>query len=411
MRAVLISGILLFLFFTSCQKSYKGFGDQHVIVFDKELMQFLPDDYKSSEANEKEIIRLASGRILLRKITLPDFQRTTKASVKITLASAGDRWDKSGSAFVLPKNSVKNLLSISNGKHEFPIYKSGENEFSGIAIGEDYLPTLELLRFMTPFGVGAYSDSVDFKHRKPVYIPKWETEVVWEQDVTPLISELEGEVYVGVWIDTWTKEGYKISMELDFDESELEFDGQKQTSVLPLLNTIAYMGPIGNSNLFYQNEVSVNFNIPANAVNPVLYYTTTGHGGHSGGDEFVKQQNIVKLDGNTVLDFIPWRDDCASFRRFNPSTGVWLIKDSAQYLDRKAGGYQVKEIEERLGSSDLSRSNWCPGSKVAPEMITLGNLTPGEHILSVSIPNAQAVDGDKYNHWLVSAWLVWENKQ
>ncbi len=93
MRADLIFGIFLFLFFTSCQKSYKEFGDQHVIVFDKELMQFLPDDYKSTEANEKQIIRLASGRILLKKITIPDFQRTTRASVKVILASAGDRWD------------------------------------------------------------------------------------------------------------------------------------------------------------------------------------------------------------------------------------------------------------------------------------------------------------------------------
>lgn len=411
MRQIFVYGIFFLLFFTSCQKSYKEFGDQHVVVFDQELVQFLPDDYKSTEANEKEIIRLASGRILLKKITVPDFQRTTKAHIKITLASAGDRWDKSGSAFVLPKNSLTNLLTVSKGEHEFPVYKSGESEFPGIAIGEGYLPTLELMRFMTPFGVGAYSDSVDFKHRKPVYIPRWETEVVWERDVTPLISELEGEVYVGIWIDTWTKEGYKISMELNFDESGLEFDGQNQTSVLPLLNTIAYMGPIGNSNLFYQNEVGLKFNIPVGSVNPTLYYTTTGHGGHSGGDEFVKQQNIVQVDGKTVLDFVPWRDDCASFRRFNPSTGVWLIKDSAQYIDWKAGGYQVKEIEERLGSSDLSRSNWCPGSKVEPEAIVLDNLTPGEHTISISIPDAQAVDGDKYNHWLVSAYLVWENNK
>lgn len=43
----------------------------------------------------------------------------------------------------------------------------------GIVPGQDYVPTLELMRFMTPFGVGYYSsdnDSLSSK-RRPVYIP------------------------------------------------------------------------------------------------------------------------------------------------------------------------------------------------------------------------------------------------
>ena len=84
----------------------------------------------------------------------------------------------------------------------------------------------------------------------------------------------------------------------------------------------------------------------------------TGHGGHSGGDEFVQKRNIISVDGKEVLNFIPWRDDCASFRRFNPATGVWLIKRLASYIGEK--GYTEKEVEEPLASSDFSRSNWCP---------------------------------------------------
>lgn len=41
-------------------------------------------------------------------------------SLKVTVASNGDRWDKSGSCFVLPKNSAVNLLSIAQGKNKFP---------------------------------------------------------------------------------------------------------------------------------------------------------------------------------------------------------------------------------------------------------------------------------------------------
>ena len=38
---------------------------------------------------------------------------------------------------------------------------------------------------------------------------------------------------------------------------------------------------------------------------------------------------------------------------------------------------EEKEIEEPLGSSDLSRSNWCPGSDVVPEEVMLGDLKAG----------------------------------
>ena len=72
-----------------------------------------------------------------------------------------------------------------------------------------------------------------------------------------------------------------------------------------------------------------------------LKYIVTGHGGHSGGDEFVEKRNIVSIDGKEVLNFIPWRSDCASFRRFNPATGVWLKERLASYIAKD--GYSENE--------------------------------------------------------------------
>ena len=71
-------------------------------------------------------------------------------------------------------------------------------------------------------------------------------------------------------------------------------------------------------------------------------------------------------------------------------------------------GYKTKEVEEPLASSDLSRSNWCPGSDVLPEVVELPGLQAGKHTFTVSIPEAQPVNKDELNHWLVSAYLVWE---
>lgn len=384
-------------------------GDSHIQVFDKTPVCFRPDSFANyAPAGADGVIRLANGRIILKKITLPDYQRNVKVRVKVTVASGGDRWDKSGSCFVLPKESVVNLLSIAEGKQVFPPVDAARYErLIGIVPGEGYVPTLELMRFMTPFGVGHFSapdDSLSSK-RRPVYIPKWEDCVTWEQDVTDLYPVLEGEAYVGIFIDTWTPQGYVASMELDVKESPISCDALPRRRVKPLMNTVYYMGQ-EYPDIFSRQDVVMDFDMPEIARNVRLKYVVTGHGGHSGGDEFVPRRNVVSIDGRVVLDFIPWRDDCATFRRFNPATGVWLIPRTAAYIGRD--GYETKEIEEPLASSDLSRSNWCPGSDVVPEEVMVGDLSVGRHTFRVSIPEAQQIEGDKLNHWLVSAYLVWE---
>ena len=385
-------------------------NDRTIQVFNKANIRFVPNIYTGnySAPDSAGIIHLTNGRIILKKITLPDYKRNVSVKLKLTVASNGDRWDKSGSCFVLPKKSAINLLSIAQGKSKFPQVDSLKLEnMVGIVAGKDYLPTVELMRFMTPFGVGHYSNNNDTltSKRRPVYVPKWEDCVKWEQDITDLYPLLEGEAYVGMYIDTWTPEGYVASMELDVKESPLTCDVLTKRHVEPLMNTVYYMGQ-GYPDIFARKDVSTEFTIPKDAKNVRLKYIVTGHGGHSGGDEFVQKRNVLSIDGKEVYSFIPWRDDCASFRRFNPATGVWLIKRTASYIGEK--GYEEKEVEEPLASSDLSRSNWCPGSDVVPEEVSLGNLAPGKHTFTVSIPEAQVIDGNKLNHWLVSAYLVWD---
>jgi len=118
--------------------------------------------------------------------------------------------------------------------------------------------------------------------------------------------------------------------------------------------------------------------------------------------------NKIYVDNQIVHQFVPWRDDCASFRRFNPGSGVWLVKDTAMHLNWETRTYELKEIEERIASSDYSRSNWCPGTDVLPVVVPLPKLSKGKHSIRFSIPQAQASEENKQNHWLVSAYLVWE---
>ena len=372
-------------------------SNQIVSVFKK-----MPINFGGTIDEDAGVIRLENGRIAIKKIVLPFFPEGAEVNLKLTLRSSGDRWDKSGSCFVITDPGRLSLIDINQSEQGYPHGSVVGEGYGGVKATEKFKPALELLRFMSPFGVGHYSIEDSSDHRRPVYIPKWEKEVTWEMDVTDMRNELSGETYIGIWIDSWTKEGYEVSMELSYDPRILP--GKR---VLPLANTISYGRKQRLPDFFASQDLQVRFNLDKPVRNAVLKYITTGHGGHSGGDEFVKTKNEVFFDGIKVMDTIPWRDDCASFRRFNPSSGVWLIGDSAQYIDWEERKYKVKYIEERQASSDLSRSNWCPGSKVAPFEISLNDLPKGNHTLRVSIP-AQAAEENKFNHWLVSAYLVYE---
>lgn len=390
---------------TTTRLQRKGGTSMHIfsqmpVLFDPSAV---PNGY-----NEKDgIIRLGNGRVVLKKLNLPVYKNDVSVHLKVTLASNGDPWDKSGSCFVIPQDSPINLISIAKGEHSYPAVDADLLEnFVGIVPAKDYKPPVELLRFMTPFGVGHFSKSSSEKIQKmkPVYIDEWAQEVTWDQDITDLYPLLTSDAYIGVYIDTWTKEGYLIDVDLTISESPVAGDLMPNRHVEPLINTIYYLAqPIPD--IFARKTVSIPFEIPQGAKNVALKYIVTGHGGHEGGDEFTKRENVIGLDGKELYRFTPWRSDCASFRRFNPSSGVWLQPRKASYISDS--GWAEKEIEEPIASSDLSRSNWCPGSDVYPIEIPL-HIDAGKHTISISIPESQAIIGEKYNHWLVSAYLVWE---
>lgn len=392
----------------SNHKEFAAKGNTTIKVFDKTNVHYDPAKLGGFNAADADgIIRLVNGRIILKKIQVPHYERNVKVYIKTTIASNGDRWDKTGSCFVLPRKSAINLMTIAEGKNKFPAVDSLKLEkLVGVVAGKDYLPTVELMRFMTPFGVGFYSSNNDTltSKRRPVYIPKWEKCVQWQQDITDLYPLLEDEAYVGVFIDTWTEQGYLASMELQFKESTISCDRMQRRQVMPLLNTVYYIGQ-EYPDIFARKPITTDFVLPKGARNVRLKYIVTGHGGHDGGDEFVQKENILSVDGKEVKRFIPWRDDCASFRRFNPATGVWLEKRVASYIGEN--GYTEKEVEEPVASSDFSRSNWCPGTDVVPEEVELGDLKAGRHTFTVDIPKAQPINGNEMNHWLVSAYLVW----
>ncbi|MBW6480461.1 MAG: N-glycanase, partial [Bacteroidales bacterium] len=227
--------LILAVIVTSCQTELKEMGSRHIILFEQEPVHFSPGKYDGPvDLNSTGLVRIMDGRILLRKVNLPVYQREVKATLRITFSSGGDPWDKSGSCFIIPASQEKNILTIFNGEHQFP--ESGESVegFRGIVADGNFVPTFELMRFMTPFG--AISERT--RKRRPVYIPHWEEEVTWEVDITDRMSLLEGDFWIGIWADTWTSEGFIFSAELIIEESPWPCAKKTETEVLSLLNTV-----------------------------------------------------------------------------------------------------------------------------------------------------------------------------
>ncbi|KXX69677.1 PNGase F N-terminal domain-containing protein [Flammeovirga sp. SJP92] len=412
MKQQILQLLALTVLMVSCgPKEIPSIGDKVYHVFDQEHLYFDPELTKDGiRVSDTQPFYIESGRIMLRKLNIPKFERETKVSIIVEETSAGDRWDKAGSVFVMDANGV-NMLTVAQKQYKLKHSDDAEqtDNYPGMIAEGEYKPAVELMRFMTPFGVGHYSkqDTSKYPNRMPVYIDGWAEKAMWKQDITQLLPLLEGEVYIGVHIDTWTKEGYKVDVKLRFDESENAYAPAKKRWVAPVLNSVRYIPPQRGCDKFQRADVGTSVEIPANAKDVQLAYITTGHGGHSGGDEFVPTENIIKLDGEEFFKFTPWRTDCASFRRFNPTSGVWLKKRNVDYIDWEAKGYRTKEIEEPEASSDLSRSNWCPGSDVPPMIIPMDKIS-GQHEITVSMPTAQKLKEGEQNFWFVSAYLFGE---
>ncbi|WP_396166109.1 GLPGLI family protein [Flavobacterium sp.] len=350
-----------------------------ISIFKEEIINF-SDTSKSNDS----IIRFANGTIILRKVSIPNIVKGSQVFMEVTEQSNGDAYDRTGSVFLIPiqkKNSF--LEGLQNGVKALPVYDNGNGKYyQGIAATENYSPLLELMRFFTPFGIKQYN-TITLKDKI------WEERVNYRQDISELTAALSGqEVYIGTFIGNYDKGGHKVNVSLTIHPEE-EVVVTKPTEVIPLFNTTNVMEMAGQEygTLFNSDKgLVVTFTLNKDMKNARLRYITTGHGGWENGDEFVPKRNSIYLDEKEVFHFTPWREDCGSYRLYNPASG---------------------NFPNGLSSSDYSRSNWCPGTSTNPIYIELGDLKAGTHSLQVKIPQG-ANEGPSFSSWNVSGVLLGE---
>ena len=107
--------LIIILLITSCNTDAID-DDMTFSIFKKQAIRF----QASSEDTDNQVITLGSGRLVLKKISLPEKNDYLKASAKIRLVSAGDPWDKSGSFFIIPADSDYLMQNLAKEKTEFP---------------------------------------------------------------------------------------------------------------------------------------------------------------------------------------------------------------------------------------------------------------------------------------------------
>lgn len=387
-----IAGLL-----ASCQagSDIPALGDHTVTLWSGDTLAFVPGRTVDTVLTNRGDYRLDAGRIRLKPIALPHRDRQCAITVDVSLRSAGDPWDKSGTLFAFADAAGRDYLQRMQDGGD-----ADTTRFAGILSGPDETnrePALELLRFITPFGVGHFSHTERAQAYKPESVGAWADSVHWSADLSPIQSWLTDAdtLWVGVYIDTWTAEGYTLSASITMDESDLPCDAALTQTTRPLLNTTKLAHDQRPYTAFAEGLLSVPFTLDAPAQGATLDFLTTGHGGHAGGDEFTEQEHILLLDSDTLKAWTPWRTDCGAYRRFNPTSGFW----PSTYV------YGGDTLEERVASSDLSRSNWCPGDDVQPLRLALGDLAAGEHTLEIAIPGAQAWTDSTFNFWNIAATL------
>lgn len=345
-------------------------------IFDKELVRF-SEDAKSNDS----ILRYANGTILLKKVRIPIIPKSSTLFLALDEQSNGDAYDRTGSVFVIPQDQkISFLEALQNGIKNIPTYENGNSKlYHGVVRTDNYSPLLELMRFFTPFGIKNYNH-ITLKDKN------WHEIVSYRQEISEYQTLLsEKECWIGVFIGNYDKGGHKISLNMTIHKEETNVS--KPTFALPLFNTTNIMEMAGQEygTMFNSpNGLIVNFTLPKDVQQAKLRYVATGHGGWENGDEFVPKKNTILLDEKVAHTFTPWRQDCGSYRLYNPASG---------------------NFPNGLSSSDYSRANWCPGTLTSPIYIDLGDLKAGNHSIRIVIPQGEP-EGGSFSSWNVSGVLL-----
>lgn len=340
--------------------------DRIVPVFDEAPIEF---DQSLADATQETGYRVfKSGQVIETTLELP-FQPPNPRDAQrlvITLIvepvilkqdgklRPGDPWNRLGSVSVVTSNNPSALKSSaaaspSKGRSKSPAKPSSTQP---AAVTE-----VELMRFITGFGgPGTFT-----------------------ADVTALAPLLDGKTTLRVFISTYSKPAWKVTLILNYTAQGAGY--RRPVWTKPLFNEEAITAQ--------KNKVQAVVQIPEGLARARVWITSTGHASDgAGGDEFISRTHVLRIDGLEVARWRPWAEQGGSLRAHSPASG-------RATLDGR-----------ELWSSDLDRSGWHPGLIVEPLRVPVPELTPGRHTIELEILNIRPKDQKGHGYWRTHAVVV-----
>ncbi|ALM49963.1 hypothetical protein AMR72_14270 [Flavobacterium psychrophilum] len=130
---------------------------------------------------------------------------------------------------------------------------------------------------------------------------------------------------------------------------------------------------------------TIKFTLAEAVPNAKLHLITSNHGSGTNGEEYVRREHFVYMDGNQVANYIPGGVSCVPFSVYNTQPNcVYLICT------------QFSSNPRPDTDAAWSWNNWCPGDKIPNRVIDLGSLAAGEHSFKIEVPSAEFYNDEGY---------------
>ncbi len=130
----------------------------------------------------------------------------------------------------------------------------------------------------------------------------------------------------------------------------------------------------GASDKLGTTRKTLEFTLPADTDAAQLVLITSNHGANAGGEEYIRREHYVYVDGALVLQYKPGRTSCEPFRVYNTQ------------------GNGIYGPTKQTDAQWQSFSNWCPGDVIDTRIVPLGPSKAGPHEFVIDVPDAVFAD-------------------
>lgn len=146
------------------------------------------------------------------------------------------------------------------------------------------------------------------------------------------------------------------------------------TTLVPVAFNAAFNDyQAGASDQLGTTKKTLSFTLDTATQDAQIVLIVSQHGANSGGEEYIRREHFVTLDGEEVLQFRPGRSTCEPYRGVNT----------------QANG--IYGPSPRSDQDWQSFSNWCPGDVIDIRVIDWGAATAGAHEIVIDVPDAEFV--------------------